>query len=68
MKNGLGLVGQLEDQRLLRADGAQVQVLDVWEEAAFHLQAQKKYKWDLNIWKEFQGFRSYLLWAAPLRS
>lgn len=37
VKNGLGLVNQLEDQRLLGADGAQVQVLDVWEEAAFHL-------------------------------
>lgn len=37
VKNGLGLLGQTEDQRLLRADGAQEQVLDVWEEAAFHL-------------------------------
>lgn len=37
VKNGLGLVSQLEDQRFLGADGAQVQVLDVWKEAAFHL-------------------------------
>lgn len=51
MKNGFGLVRQLEDQFLLGADGAQVQVLDVWEEAAFHLVEQQKQKWELKIRK-----------------
>lgn len=44
MKNGFGLVRQLQDQFLLGADGAQVQVLDVREEAAFHLVERQKAK------------------------
>lgn len=50
LKNVLGLVCQVNDQRFMRANSAQVQVLDIGEEATFHLIYLKgrKFKFRLN--------------------
>lgn len=49
LKNVLGLVCQLNDQRFLRADGAEAQVLDIGEEATFHLIYLKRRKLKFRI-------------------
>lgn len=58
LKNVLGLVCQVNDQRFLRADGAQVQVLDIGEEATFHLiySKRRKLKFRLNQFSKDSDF------------
>lgn len=57
LKNVLGLVCQVNDQRFMRADGAQVQVLDIGEEATFHLIYLKRGKLKFRINNRLNQFR-----------